>query len=335
MKRRLRLLLVLMAVSSILAMSHCSEVRTDRIRHGRRTYPLHPEMLAEAPEIPSPLTTGDGREIIVSFSRDDRYSLVPVTVENGESLDYRNGQWYGKGRQLDVDSFDFPVLAGTGLHSETELDQTETITGVPVAEITRIGRPEAYSTAGFMSRDEEIVSVLRGDNGLVRRLGLTHPQCARPLFHVFNLIQSGRRDSERANVGGILYNGRKVHLEFRGSKGWQESVFDDEILGYWEIDIRRELDQEEQAFLSSRYPHLTEGEMAELREKLAHIHTGEMVPFYIMRYGFYEGHTSYRADPIAIASLFGLRSIPEIESAFEGKLYEVLRDHFSGESVGE
>ena len=38
------------------------------------------------------------------------------------------------------------------------------------------------------------------------------------------------------------------------------------------------------------------------------------VPFYIMRYGFYEGHTSYRADPIAIACIFGLRSLQQIES---------------------
>jgi hypothetical protein len=335
MRRRLRLHVVLVGASAILAMSRCGEVRTDRITHGRRTYRLYPETLAEAPQVPSPLNMEDGREIIISFTRDDRYSLVPVTVENGESLDYSRDQWYGKGRQLEVDSLDFPTLARTGLHSEAELDRRETITGLPVAEITRIGRPEAYSTAGFMSRDEEIVSVLRGDNGLVRQLGLTHPQCARPLFHVFNLILAGRRDSERANVGGILYNGRRVHLDFWGSKGWQESIFDDEILGYWEIEMRRELDQEEKAFLSSRYSHLSEGEMAELTEKLAHIHTGEMVPFYIMRYGFYEGHTSYRADPIAVASIFGLRSIREIESAFDGRLYEVLTHHFSGEKGGE
>jgi len=61
-----------------------------------------------------------------------------------------------------------------------------------------------------------------------------------------------------------------------------------------------------------------------LIRRLFYIHTGEMVPYYVMRYGFYEGHTSYRADPIAIASVFGLRSLAEIESAFEGRLPEVL-----------
>jgi len=49
-----------------------------------------------------------------------------------------------------------------------------------------------------------------------------------------------------------------------------------------------------------------------------------------MRYGFYEGHTSYRADPIAIAFIFGLRSLEEIEELFQGKLYKTLTEHFTG-----
>jgi len=65
---------------------------------------------------------------------------------------------------------------------------------------------------------------------------------------------------------------------------------------------------------------------------LTFIHTGEMVPYYIMRYGFYEGHTDYRADPIAIAWLFGLKSLEELDEAFEGKLYEALTAHFTKEN---
>jgi len=48
-----------------------------------------------------------------------------------------------------------------------------------------------------------------------------------------------------------------------------------------------------------------------------------------MRYGFYEGHTEYRCDPIAIALIFGLKSLEEIDEAFDGKLFEVLTGHFS------
>ena len=55
-----------------------------------------------------------------------------------------------------------------------------------------------------------------------------------------------------------------------------------------------------------------------------------MAPYHIMRYGFYESHTDHRSDPIAIAYLFGLRDIHEIESVFQGELYEALTDHFTG-----
>ena len=49
----------------------------------------------------------------------------------------------------------------------------------------------------------------------------------------------------------------------------------------------------------------------------------------IMRYGFYEGHTDYRADPIAVAWIFGLRSLEQIEATFEGNLYNILVQHFT------
>jgi hypothetical protein len=52
-----------------------------------------------------------------------------------------------------------------------------------------------------------------------------------------------------------------------------------------------------------------------------------MAPYYIMRYGFYEGHTAYRCDPVAIAYLFGLRALEQIETAFPGRLHRVLLDH--------
>jgi len=48
-----------------------------------------------------------------------------------------------------------------------------------------------------------------------------------------------------------------------------------------------------------------------------------------MRYGFYEGHTeAYRCDPIAIAFIFGLQSIEEIDIAFDGNLLNKLLKHY-------
>jgi hypothetical protein len=235
-----------------------------------------------------------------------------------------------------VDRGDFPALARTGLHAETELDGKGMITGVPVDVITYIGRPGRFSGAGFLADDEDIVSVLKGDNELVRKLGLTHPQMAKPLFHVWNTILQEIECGKWGRFSGIqcfLYNGNKVTLRAESMKGWQNSIFQDEIQGRFDIDIRRQLTVAERAFLRGKYAHLSDTQMAELEERITHLHFSEMVPYYIMRYGFYEGHTSYRADPIAIACIFGLRSIEDIEHAFPGRLPRTLSGHFAGEGT--
>jgi len=77
-----------------------------------------------------------------------------------------------------VNSGDFPSLAETGLHLDDELEKKDMITGIPVSLITYIGRPNRFSWAGFMAEDEDIISVLKGDNNLVKKIGLTHPQMA-------------------------------------------------------------------------------------------------------------------------------------------------------------
>jgi hypothetical protein len=97
----------------------------------------------------------------------------------------------------------------------------------------------------------------------------------------------------------------------------------------YQFEMWRDLDPEEEAFLRRKYSRLDDVQMEEFFSAISHIHTGEMVPYYIMRYGFYEGHTDYRADPIAIAWIFGLRSLEQIESVFEGALHNVLVRHFT------
>jgi hypothetical protein len=54
---------------------------------------------------------------------------------------------------------------------------------------------------------------------------------------------------------------------------------------------------------------------------------GEIQPYYVMRYGFYEGHTMWRADPIAISFIFGLKSLEEMDHDVEGDLYRNLTEH--------
>jgi hypothetical protein len=215
------------------------------------------------------------------------------------------------------------------LHSEEELDRTTSINGRPVVDITEDGMPRRLSISGFMAEDENVMSVIRGDNELVSRLGLTHSELASPLFEIFNLIL---RDLELArrglvphyDIATLLYDGREIAIDASASKGWQESIFLDGVRGYWSIRISRELSWGEQGYLRGHYPDKVE----ELTPLLSSIHFSEMAPFYITRYGFYEGHTDYRADPIAVALMFGLLSIEEIDTAVGHDLHGALTRHY-------
>jgi hypothetical protein len=290
---------------------------------------LFPHTYDRMPWISSPTVMEDGTEIVVAYTKEKKYICLPVTVENGKPLRY--SEWTGqmeKGNQLEVDAADFPTLVETGLLSEIELDQTKTITGRSVVVISEIGRPGRSSGAGFIAHDEDILSVLKGDNRLVRKMRLTHPQTSKVLFHMWNLIFFPYQDIEF-----ILYNGKRIYLEMHGSKGWQDSIFDDEIEGQYTLKIRRELESGEREFLKKKYSCLGQGRLSELIEDLSVIETGEMAFYYIRRYGFYEGHTDFRADPISVAFIFGLRSLEEIEKAFEKNLDEVLNEHFTEEPL--
>ncbi len=323
----------------ISAVSYSQQDEVTTINYNRNEYHLYPNIHDQLPDIPSPFTTEEGIEIVLAQLKNNRYALIPVTVENGSPLHYstRVGNTMGKDQQLLIDRGDFPTLARTGLHAESELDAKEMITGFPVSVITYIGRPGRFSTAGFMSDDEDIISVLKGDNRLVSALNLTHPQMAKPLFHIWNIIlkeiELGNWVRFWDNIRYLSYNGRKLILTAEGSKGWQISIFQDEIQGNFNFDIRIVLSAGEKSFLREHYSSLSDQQLILLEDKLTHIHFSEMGPYYIMRYGFYEGHTDYRSDPIAIALIFGLKSLEEIDNHFQGDLYRILTDHFTNEMM--
>ena len=170
-------------------------------------------------------------------------------------------------------------------------------------------------------------------------MGLTHPDLARPVFHVWNAILAQlaairRQEASWGDVVALRYNGRIVDVRWTTSKGWQESIFDDEIVGGCQIYVSRALDEAEEEYLLTAYPGLGPEERSQLVSALRSFRTGEMVPFYIQRYGFYEGHTSYRADPLAIAFIFGLRTLEEIDRSVEGRLDEALTLHYSAAAGG-
>jgi hypothetical protein len=238
-----------------------------------------------------------------------------------------------------VDAVDFPALAASGLHSEKELDSAQAITGRSIAEISSLGRPGGLSTNGFLEADEDVIAVLKGDNRLVIAMKLTHRELARPLFHVWNMIgtdlEIGRWDMAEhrwKNIQSVLYHGKTVLLNAGDTKGAQRSIFEDgfDDASFW-IEISRELAAGEKAFLAEKYRHLTSDQRDVMVKRLSSMRTGEMEPHYIMWYGSYEGHTDWRADPLAIAFIFGLRSLEELEKTSPGRLYEVMTKRFSRE----
>jgi hypothetical protein len=205
---------------------------------------------------------------------------------------------------------------------------TRSITGRSVAEITELGRPGRLSSSGFMAEDEDIISVMKGDNRLVVKLGLTHAEVARPLLHVCNLVRALYVETGARHTNIVFYAGKQLTLEVEFSRGGQKSIFQDGLDGAWTIKIRRDFDEKEQAFLNRAYAHLDPTRREILVKRLTEMLTGEMQPFYIYRYGFYEGHTAWRTDPVVIAFMFGLKPIEEIEAAFPGHLHRVLTQHF-------
>ena len=109
----------------------------------------------------------------------------------------------------------------------------------------------------------------------------------------------------------------------------QKSIFNDNIEGGFHIKLWREFNEQEIKLLKDRYGQLSSTKFDTLKTLLSVINTGEIEPQYIMRYGFFEGHTFWRADPIAISFIFGIKTLAEIEKVFEGKLYRIMTDHFT------
>lgn len=293
-----------------------------------------PSYYLKNPGLPSPAMNREGRELVLLKLSGDKFAWIDATVENGEPFDYKN-RLYGKGNQQMADSVDFPSLARKGLHSENELRNTKIITGRSVSQITFEGRPWGSSGVGFMNDDETIMSVIMADNRTVKSLGLTHPDLARPLFHLWNISHEfGKYNidtvtGEELQIDALMYNGREIHSKITGSRGWQESIFKDEILGSGHIEISREPDVNELEFLGENYAYLPADEYQQLKKDLFTIHTGEMVFFYINRYGFYEGHTEYRIDPVTVALIFGIRTIEEVHSSCGGDLYKYYKTSFT------
>lgn len=314
--------IIYLSLSTLFCFSQSECISEETIPHD-----LYPELLDDKPDLPSPLKSKKGNEYVIAVTKENKYAIMEVTLSNDRGIC----------SQLIVDTTDFPYLARTGLHSEELLNSIEIITGRSPNEITELGRPLGLSHDGFLAQDEDIISVIKGDNLLVGQLGLTHPQLAKPLFHVLNMMDLdlsldrwNMAKHQWDNIRYFFYNNQIVYVEAHDTKGGQESIFCDGIQGAFYIKLWREFDANEIEYLNKRYEYLSEDELINFKTLLSQINTGEMEPQYIMRYGFYEGHTSWRTDPITISYIFGLKNLQELDILFEDKLYEKLSGHYKG-----
>ncbi len=291
-------------------------------------YDIYPEVLDQKPALPSPFCLPDGKEFVVAVTREEKYAIVPVTLNNDRGIC----------QQLIIDTLDFPELITTGLHSEDHLNRIGTITGRSLEEISSLGKPGGLSSGGFLAENEDIIQVLIGDNRLVRRLGFTHPQMAKPMFHVLNMMDMdlslnrwNMARHEWENITWFLYNEQKVNVRAFDTKGGQLSIFDDNIEGAFHIKLWHELSEQELAYLRRNYDQLSPEEFGEFTSRLTFMNIGEMQPQYIMRYGFYEGHTFWRADPIVVAFIFGMKRLEELDDLFDKKLNLYLSGSYQGQ----
>ncbi len=320
-KRKKLLTLIFFVFSSLFCSSQTGFTQVVTI-----PYDIYPEVIEYKPDLPSPFITIDGKEYVIAVTNEKKYAIIEVTLNNN----------HGFIPKLYVDTTDFPELAQTGMHAEERLNSIKTITGRSLEEITELGHPNGLSQDGFMAYDENIIAVIKGDNRIVSQLGLTHPQLAKPLFYVLNMMDTdlaldrwNMAKHRWENIRCFYYNGHQIFVEAEDTKGGQKSIFDDNIEGGFFIRLWREFDTEELEYLKEHYGYLKEDELNDLKIKLSIMNTGEIEPQYIMRYGFYEGHTFWRTDPIAISFIFGLRRIEELDRLFNGRLYKVLTGHFT------
>lgn len=174
--------------------------------------------------MPSPAVDADGREVILVKIQDNLYAWFDATVENGDRFDYKTKK-FGKGNQLLANEEDFPTFALHGIHSDKELANTKIITGRSVSQITVDGRPRRSSGAGFMTADETILSVLLNDNKTVQKLGVTHPDLVRPMFHLWNVARTceifneNRPAEKRTELKALVYNEHEIKVLVSGSRG--------------------------------------------------------------------------------------------------------------------
>ncbi|MBF0489072.1 MAG: hypothetical protein HQL15_00455 [Candidatus Omnitrophica bacterium] len=240
-----------------------------------------------------------------NFAMEKRYSKNPrilgyekdgILFQEGPLQYYIEG-WNLRFKSLDaLDEINMPVskeqtyteapnasgFVMGGVNTNETIAKLTNLTGMSINEIEQRARPGTSSEAGFIDAKEKLVDVLKADNSFVRSLGLTHQQLAEPLFYAMNLLE---QIEEKYGVGfsqesiNFHYKGILYRANFVSYRGMQWSIFNDGVATNKDYVVTN-------------------------MQNGASVKFSGMVPYYIWRYGFYEGHVRYRVDPRNIVHVF-------------------------------
>ena len=157
-----------------------------------------------------------------------------------------------------------------GKNATALIGKLKEIAGRSIAELEKDMRPGAFSTKGFLGKDERLLDIMVADNrDVVDKLGLTHQELARHL-HLLGAVAVKHAFGKSAE---IAYHGKKFRVRAICWRGFQHSPFKDGTKTNCDVTVE----------------NLSNG------KKIGY---SLLVPYMIERYGFYEGKgTPYRVEP--------------------------------------
>lgn len=208
-----------------------------------------------------------------------------------------------------LDKADPNRVMATDIKSFCDIFNLKKINKLNISMIEERARPNAWSSVGFIGKDDSLLDVLQKDWKIVDALGTTHVELADHLESIYDIAL---REETKGSIsydfnalnGNTINNNSSIKqfdVKIQLTQGWQNDIFDSCItslenfskcygdLGstrtpiFWGIDL----------FLTNKknkeYVHVTSG-----------------IINYIKKYGFYESgkENYYRIDPIRLASVF-------------------------------
>lgn len=219
--------------------------------------------------------TDDVEITVTSFGVQDQRNLSSLENMTHEQL----GIELFVPRQDDTTGF---VYGGT--NPTENIRRLSEIHGIRIEELERRMRPGQLSEAGFLGPEESLLDVMAMDNDWVTQNNLSHQKIAETL-HFIRALALNKLDGKE-----IVFHDRRYQVDSVFFMGGQVSPFE-------QLDnVRFSPAPHAYGSFDLRVKNLATGDS---------ISFSSLLPFFIERYGFYEGTgTPYRVSPQKIVTVF-------------------------------